>query len=132
MQSKSNLIRCLALGLLAATVLTAGCKPPPAPPAPRPHEGKVLRVACPDDQTQRVVTQFGTAWAKNEGLTLEVLRYQRGKGEPPEADVWLVAPADLPRWAAANQLLPVPESYQDDRGEYAWKNLLPLYRKLLF
>src|SRR5262249_54955551 len=43
---------------------------------------------------------------------------------PPDADVWVIAPAELPRWAAADKLRPLPDP--DSPSAF-----LPLYRTRL-
>jgi ABC-type glycerol-3-phosphate transport system substrate-binding protein len=43
----------------------------------------------------------------------------------------VIPPAALPRWAAAGQLRPVPDSYQAETLGYGWKRLLPIYRDRL-
>lgn len=45
--------------------------------------------------------------------------------------MWIVPPASLPRWAAADQLLPVPEAISQRGTPFEWNGLLPLYRELL-
>ena len=125
MQPKSKEFRVLAGALLAAALLAGGCKRPvpPAPPRALPHAGRTVRVACPNDAAAAVVEQHGgNGWGQREGAKVQVLRYEPGT-EPPEADAWVIAPAELGRWAAAGQLQPVPESYLKD-GSYGWNRLL--------
>jgi ABC-type glycerol-3-phosphate transport system substrate-binding protein len=132
MQPKSKEFRALTGALLAAALLAGGCKRPAPPPPPRalPHAGRTVRVACPSDAAAAVVAQHGgNGWGQREGAKVEVLRYEPGT-EPPEADAWVIAPAELGCWAVAGQLRPVPESYlKDDR--YAWNRLLIDYRDAL-
>ena len=68
-----------------------------------------------------------------EGAELQLVRSDPGSGPEagPAADAWILPGADLPRWAAAGKLLPVPDSYTSDKSGYAWEGLLPLYREKL-
>jgi ABC-type glycerol-3-phosphate transport system substrate-binding protein len=72
----------------------------------------------------------GRAWAQREGVEVGVDRYDRLRSDPPEADIWIVAAAEMPRWAAAGQLQPVPTAYVSESA-YGWNNLLPYYRDRL-
>ncbi len=126
-------------GLLLA-VLT-GCGPTASTPQapPRPFEGTALKVACPDEAARRVVERYGRDWAARQGVRLEAATYDAATG--PEAvagaDLWLIAPASLGRWAAADRLTPLPDEYrrpaagEEGRPKYDWAGLLPLYRERL-
>jgi ABC-type glycerol-3-phosphate transport system substrate-binding protein len=128
-QPKSS---CLAP--LFAALLAAGCRQEPTPTAPaRPHQGALLRVACPGGPAAAVVETHARGWAARAGARVEVLRYDRpaGPGTVEAADVWVLRPAELPHWAAAGRLLPVPQPYTAREGPYGWRDLLPLYREQL-
>jgi multiple sugar transport system substrate-binding protein len=92
-----------------------------------------LRVACPGDPAAAVVQTYSRGWAARAGVQVEVLRYERPAGPQTveSADVWVLRPAELPHWAAAGRLLPVPEKYTGREDAYAWRDLLPLYREQL-
>ena len=131
MQRKSG--KFLSAGLAMAAALAGGCG---QRPAPRPEEtgkrfgGAVLRVACPDEAARAAVVQYGSAWASASGGRLETALYDPVTGAPPEADVWVLEAAALPRWAAAGRLTPLPDGVRDDPA-VAWGGLLPLYRERL-
>jgi multiple sugar transport system substrate-binding protein len=55
--------------------------------------------------------------------------YDPQKGPPADADVWVLAPAELPHHAAAGRLQPVPSSFALRDAPFAWNDLLPLYRE---
>jgi hypothetical protein len=81
-----------------------------------------------------VVRNYTRGWATAAGVQVEVVRYnpEAVPDQGPPADVWILPPAQMPRWAAAGQLHPVPETYLTRRGKYDWDNIIPLYRyKLL-
>jgi multiple sugar transport system substrate-binding protein len=123
------------LPFLAAAVLpvaVAGCPKPPAPTTPAP-KATVLRVACPDATSATIVGRYGGRWASKAGTRLQVTRYDPGTGPAAagEADVWVLPTARMPRWAADDALLPVPDRYQDKAEAYAWTALLPLHRQRL-
>jgi multiple sugar transport system substrate-binding protein len=146
MQRKSALLRPLFHFLYLAPFLgcLAGCGGPaattPAAPA-RPFEGAALKVACPGEPGRAVVERYGRSWATREGVRLEAATYDAAAG--PEsvagADLWLIEPAALGRWAAAGRLAPLPDAYMHDhpgagadgRPPYDWAGLLPLYRERL-
>jgi multiple sugar transport system substrate-binding protein len=123
------------LQFLAAAVLpvaVAGCPKPSAPTTPAP-KASVLRVACPDGTSATIVRQYGGRWASKAGKLLQVTQYdpEAGPAAAGEADVWVLPTARMPRWAADDALLPVPDRYQDKTEAYAWTALLPLYRQRL-
>src|SRR5262245_50027932 len=115
----------VAAAVATAAVAAGGCggcrTPPAATVAPRPHEGAVVRVACPGDAPAAVVEGYSKGWAGREGARVEVVRYDpaRGPEAGPAADVWVIAPADLPRHAAVGRLHPVPDAYLARGAAYA-------------
>src|SRR5260370_5000172 len=44
-------------------------------PAPRPHEGRVVRVACPGDPATAVVRRYRPPWAAPQRAEFPILRY---------------------------------------------------------
>lgn len=136
MQPKSQAGRTLFWLVLVSALPLAGCGctgTPTGGAVPRPYEGRVVRVACPGDPPAAVVGRYGRAWAAREGVELQIVPYDplTGLEAGPPADAWVVPAADMPRWAAAGQLLPVPGSCTTDKAGYAWEGLLPLYREKL-
>jgi ABC-type glycerol-3-phosphate transport system substrate-binding protein len=124
----------LVLAVPVIVLLQGGCssKPPPSQRTVQPSG--VLKVACPSETAATVVRNCSRGWAATAGVRVETLRYnpETVAETGPPADVWILPPAQMPRWAAAGQLHPVPEKYLARRGDYAWDNILPLYRyKLL-
>jgi multiple sugar transport system substrate-binding protein len=130
--------------LLAGLAGLAGCGSPAATaPAPAPHafDGLTLKVACPGAPSRSVVQRYGRGWATREGVRLEVAAYdpQTGPEAVAGADLWLIEPAALGRWAAADRLTPLPDDYArerpaadaDGRPVYDWAGLMPLYRERL-
>src|SRR4029077_10696663 len=83
------------------------------------------------DDPAAAVRAYGLAWASRHGAALEIQLYDPHQGPPPGADVWVLAPAELPRYAAAGRLLPVPAVYPTRDSAYTWNDLLPLYREQL-
>jgi ABC-type glycerol-3-phosphate transport system substrate-binding protein len=134
MQLKSKRHR-LLFCLLGPMLATAGCRPTPEPiEAPAaPYQGTELRIACPTEATAALLRGPGQAWALRQGVKIHLLRYDLAAG--PEAagpaDVWIIPPADLPRWAAAGRLAAMPAAYSTRENAYAWTDLLPTYRELL-
>jgi ABC-type glycerol-3-phosphate transport system substrate-binding protein len=119
--------------LFALTLLTAGCTgpkttAPQAKPA-KPFDGTVVRVACPDPIVGQIFERHSVAWSHRTGGKVEVV--SREFADEPTADVGVIAPAELARFAEASQLSPVPESIRSRGGEYRWDNLLPIFREKL-
>ncbi|HEY7157922.1 MAG TPA: extracellular solute-binding protein [Gemmataceae bacterium] len=119
------------------TVGIAGCRPsPPTLDAPAaPHQGMELRIACPTETTAALLHGYGQPWALRQGVKLDVRRYNPIKDPETRsmlsADVWIIAPADLPHFAAAGVLAAVPDRYAARNNSYAWSDLLPIYRDQL-
>jgi multiple sugar transport system substrate-binding protein len=113
-------------------ILASGCPRPPVPSVPRQaaFQGVVLRVACPAETPAVVVRENTRDWAARQGARVEVVRCDRGD-EPPPADVWVMRPSQLPHWAAAGKLQPVPEVLTTRDSPYGWTTLLPQYREWL-
>jgi multiple sugar transport system substrate-binding protein len=112
----------------------AGCARTPTEPVlpPLEHVGVEVRVACPKGPAA-LVREYGRAWAAREGARVEVLPYdpKAGPESAGPADVWVIPPAQLPRWAAAGRLAALPEAYRAPGGAYQWTGLLPMYREQL-
>jgi ABC-type glycerol-3-phosphate transport system substrate-binding protein len=75
----------------------------------------------------------GTAWAKRRGATLKILRDADANklDTAGPVDVRVIRPAELPFWAAAGRLRPVPADYTALNAAFDWAHLLPLYRDKL-
>lgn len=118
--------------VLALSGCTGGCGKPAATTRPAlPFEGVVLKVAAPAGPAEELLRQRAPAWASRQGCTVEVLSYKPG-GSLPEADVWVLRAAQMPRWAAAGELAPVPSAMTDrDDRSYDWNKLHNLYRDKL-
>src|SRR5216683_3226829 len=79
------------------------------------HEGVVLKIACPNEVTAEVVKRFAPGWGRRSGAQVEVVAYDPKTSPLSDglADVWVIPPWQLGRWAAAGDLLPVPESFTE-------------------
>ena len=126
------------VGLLFCTLVLAGCRPAPPPPidtAAAPYQGVELRIAFPNEDCARLLGGPARNWARRQGVQLNVLPYdpsaETGPGSAGPADVWVLAPAELPRWAAAGKLAPLPPALATRENAYAWTDLLPAYREQL-
>jgi multiple sugar transport system substrate-binding protein len=122
---------------LFCTLLLAGCRPtPPALDTPvLPHQGVELRIACPSEHVARRLRGPAQSWALRQGAKLRVTTYDPAAQAGPEsagpADVWVLAPAQLPGWAAADKLAAIPSTYTTRESPYSWTDLLPPYREQL-
>ena len=130
MQWKSVLV-----GPLFCTLLLAGCRPasPSIDTTAASHQGVQLRIAFPSEDCARLLRGPARSWALRQGVQLSVLRYDPSAETGPEsagpADVWVLAPAELPRWAAAGKLAPLPQTLTTRENAYTWTDLLPAYRE---
>jgi multiple sugar transport system substrate-binding protein len=77
-----------------------------------------------------MVRRYSQGWASRSGARVEVLDYDptQPPAAPPPADVWVIPTAEMPRWAAAKAIRPIPAEYVSGRAGYDWQNLLPTYR----
>jgi multiple sugar transport system substrate-binding protein len=134
MQRKSlavgTLFACLSAALLG---LAAGCRRHLEPPQPPPHKGAGVRLACPGERTAALIRTHSRRWEARQQARVEVAAYDpaAGPASAGAADVWVIRPAELPHWAAAGRLTPVPEALAARDGAYEWMSLLPLYREQL-
>jgi multiple sugar transport system substrate-binding protein len=119
--------------LLAGSALGCGDGGAPVEGPPQPYQGAALRVACPAGTPVEVVGLYSRGWASRNGTTVEVRTYEAGPGPAAVdgADVWVLAPVELPHWASQGQLLPLPPDYTSSDNPYQWNRLLPLYREKL-
>jgi len=121
---------------------TAGCGPGAQQKQPeteaRKFDGVSLRVACPDAVSAKIVRRFAPGWGHRVGAKVEVELYDAGaparagrEARPPGgAHVWVLPAAEIPRYAAAGVLAPLPDTFRKDR-KVDWAGLLPLYRQQL-
>jgi multiple sugar transport system substrate-binding protein len=112
-------------------LFAAGCveRPTTIDPVPAlPHAGVVLKVAVSDPVDRELVRQLGRSWATRSGGRIEVL-------ETPwdgTADVGLVAPSEMPRWAATGKLAEVPTRItRVVNHPYRWDDVLRDYKDRL-
>jgi multiple sugar transport system substrate-binding protein len=80
-----------------------------------------VRVAAPDGAPRKLVHNLGREWANAAGATLAAVA---PGGDWPAADLVLIPAADLPRWAAAGKVAPLPRPDAVDA-------FMPLYRTRL-
>jgi multiple sugar transport system substrate-binding protein len=117
--------------VLALATLAASCVGPPKSDEDTGSAAVTLRVACPAGPAEELVKSFSRPWASRRNVTVEVTAYDPTAGPDPAADAWVIAPAELGRWAVAGRLLPVPQELLDRTAGFGWKDLLPQYRELL-
>ncbi len=132
MQPKSIVSLCVFF-LLGLTATGCGDGGTLVEGPPQPYKGAVLRVASPAGSPAEVVSLYSRGWAARNGVMVEVHNYDAGQ-EPAtvaNADIWVLPPVALPRWAAAGELLPLPAEYTSADNSFQWSRLLPLYREKL-
>jgi ABC-type glycerol-3-phosphate transport system substrate-binding protein len=102
--------------------------------APLPYAGLTLRIACPSEEAERLVTERSRAWLDHtRAQAVQTVRYDpmQGPGSVEGADGWVIPAWTLPHEVDAGRLRPVPESYLQRDAPYKWANLLQLYRDTL-
>jgi multiple sugar transport system substrate-binding protein len=132
MQPKIAPFRLLFFLLFAAGL--AGCRPTPsAPDVPASQRPEVeLRIACPDEETATLLRSRGQSWGLRNGVKIAFQLDDLSKEiQPATADIWILSPADMPRWLAADWLLPLPDAYKNPDNALNWSDLLPAFREQL-
>ncbi len=117
----------LPFGLVVAL---AGCHGRKVDPAPA-YKGVGVRVAVPSAAVETLVREAARGWQlRQQARPIDIVRYTGDQGPEAvaDADVWVLRPAELGRWADADKLRPVPAEHLE---EQIWTGLLPLYRDKL-
>lgn len=109
--------------LLMGIVAGLGCRERPTtidPPPPRPYAGVTLTVAAADPADRDLVRNLARSWAVRTGAEVRV-------SDAPfdgTADVGVIPPADLGKWAEAGRLAEVPAERKSPADAYRWDDLL--------
>lgn len=116
--------------VISPFLIAAGCieRPTTIDTSPdRPHAGVVLTAAASDPADREVLRQLGLAWSVRSGARVHVL------DEPWDgnADIGLIAPAEISRWAEAGQLIAAPPSLTTPTHPYRWDDLYTVYAQRL-
>jgi ABC-type glycerol-3-phosphate transport system substrate-binding protein len=114
---------------LSAVVTACGCSS--AVPTGPKAERTVIRVACPPGPAAEVLRVYSKGWQARNHAEVQIEEYGAEGPEARGADVWVIAPAELGRWADAGKLAPLPDDFQQTEDPFAWNGLLPLYRETL-
>ncbi|MHB1425813.1 MAG: ABC transporter substrate-binding protein [Gemmataceae bacterium] len=137
---------CLLFCFVAWLAGLSGCRPTHATHdiAVSEHKGVELVISCPTESAAELLQSHGQAWGRRQGVKISIRGYEQTKDaerSPPQnggeirggtpADVWIISPADLPYWAAAGQLAPLPDSYKNADNPLAWSDLLLMFREQL-
>jgi len=133
-----------SLGLLfcyfSLTILLGGCRPASTHVAvlASPHQGIELTIACPTEATAALLRRYAGPWALRQGVLLTIQKSDPANAKDEDtskastaADICILPPADLPSWAAAGRLVPIPAAYQAREHALAWSDLLPTFRDQL-
>jgi ABC-type glycerol-3-phosphate transport system substrate-binding protein len=115
--------------LFAPCLIAAGCieRPTTIDPLPdRPHAGIVLTAAASDAADREFLQRLAKSWTTQSGAEIRVL-------DTPwdgSADIGLVAPAEISRWAEAGQLATAPSDFTPTHP-YRWDDVLSVYARPL-
>jgi multiple sugar transport system substrate-binding protein len=138
MQSKirRKLSLFFAFSLIGVFGIVSGCSRPAAvePETEKPvFAGQVIKVVSPSETVTSLLKRYSRGWEKKVGARVEIAPAPSNGDltKVPEANVWIVRTAEMPRWAAAGVLNPLPSAYRTASSDYAWSGLLPIYREKL-
>src|SRR5207245_3947974 len=122
----------LAFGSLIWAGVPAGCGSSRVPSVPlaKRFQGVTVNVACPSETAATLVQRYGQIWASQTGARIKAVAYDLAAkpGVESAADLWILSPARMPYWANSGKLWRVPEELVEHNRNYAWQNVLPLYR----
>jgi multiple sugar transport system substrate-binding protein len=93
-----------------------------------------LDVACPNQELADLVQRYSPSWRsreKVEAVNIHLYEKDQGPESGKGANVWLIPASELPRYADAGKLLPIPPTYLERGAAYNWSSLLPVYREHL-
>jgi multiple sugar transport system substrate-binding protein len=72
---------------------------------------------------------YAPAWAARHDAQVQMLEYDPQGPPPAAADVWVVAPCQLPRYISGGQAAMLAASFTLVHGSYNWSDVLPFYRE---
>jgi multiple sugar transport system substrate-binding protein len=78
-----------------------------------------------------ILKRFAPAFQAATGISVEIKQRSLEATPAGDADLWLIEPAQMPYWAAAGKLLPVPSELMEQGNDFLWSNILPVYRSKL-
>lgn len=115
-----------AFFLLSALAIGSGCVERPStidPPTPKPFEGTSLKLAVANPQDKEFLDQLARSWAVRNGVNVKV------SDEPWDgnADIGLIPPSELARWAESRTLAVAPSEIKHATHAYRWEDLLLPY-----
>jgi ABC-type glycerol-3-phosphate transport system substrate-binding protein len=124
---RSILARPALLALfLSPFLIAAGCieRPTTIDAVPdRPYAGTVLTASANDASDRELLRQLARSWSTRSGAEIRILD---GPWDGT-ADIGLISPAEMPRWAESGQLATVPPDLKSPTHPYRWDDLLPVY-----
>jgi multiple sugar transport system substrate-binding protein len=134
-KTRRKFILFLILLVLVLAILVPSCTRPSDPQAdkvPLPFESQLIKVACPRESLTSLIQRHGSLWAKTVGARVEAVTTQDADNPQKleDASVWLIRPAQLARFATADQLRPVPTEVTR-ADSFGWLGILLLYREKL-
>jgi multiple sugar transport system substrate-binding protein len=91
----------------------------------------VISISYPPGAAVKILQQFGPLFQESTNTVLQSTPRAADASPDPAADLWVIEPAEMPFWAAADKLLPVPDEITEPAGAFAWERLLPLYKTKL-
>jgi len=123
----SIFLRSTLFGLFTVTLLSgSSCiqRPTTIDPTPdQPFRGVKLTLAASHPADNDLLYQLTRGWASRTGAEIRI-------SPTPwdgSADIGLISPAELPRWAESNQLAEVPADLKRPTNPYRWGDLNPIF-----
>lgn len=109
--------------LLFGIVAALGCRERPTtidPLPPRPYAGVTLTVAVADPTDRELVRHLARSWAVRNGAEVRIAE----ASFDGTADIGVIPPADLGRWAEAGRLAEIPLERKNPADSYRWDDVL--------
>lgn len=116
----------LATAIFSCFAVGAGCIERPTtvdPSFSRPHSGIVLTASASDPRDRALLEHLSKSWDTRSGAKIQIL-------DTPfdgAADIGLIAPAELSRWAEPGSIANVPVEIKSQTHAYRWDDLLRPY-----
>ena len=89
----------------------------------RPYAGTVLTASANDPADRELLRQLARSWSTRSGAEIRIL----DGAWDGAADIGLISPAEMPRWANGGQLASVPPDLKSPTHPYRWDDLLPVF-----
>ena len=103
-------VRFVHFSLLLMICPALGCSGSKPNNAPAKGVAKTaIKVSCPQGQAADILKRFAPSFQAATEIAVQIKTRTPEEPADAEADLWVIEPAEMPRWAAPDKLLPVPD-----------------------